>query len=70
VLRAVARKRLTAGQGELDLGLDNAGSAGRDGPLPIRSSRMGHLCDALTHAYRVPGFEQTTGGDDVFRRLA
>jgi hypothetical protein len=37
--------------------------------LPITSSRMGHLWDALTHAYQVPGFEQAAGGDDVFRHL-
>ena len=33
------------------------------GPLPITSSRMGHLCDALDHGYRVLGFEQATEGD-------
>jgi hypothetical protein len=30
---------------------------------------MGHLCDALTHAYDLLGFEQAAGGDDVFRHL-
>ena len=40
LLKAVARQRLAAGQGELDLGLA-AGAPG--GPLPITASRMGHL---------------------------
>src|SRR3954451_7045418 len=70
LLQAVARQRLTAGQGELDLAL--AGTAGRaraGGPLPITSSRMGHLWDALEHGYRVLGFERAAGGDEVFRDL-
>ena len=45
VLKAVARQRLAAGQGQLDLGLEPAGGGE---PLPITSSRMGHLWDALT----------------------
>jgi hypothetical protein len=69
VLKAVARQRMTAGQGELDLGLDAVGQAAPGGPLPITSSRMGHLCDALSHAYDVLGFGQATGGDEVFRQL-
>ena len=56
LLKAAARQRLAAGQGELDLGLDTGGGAG--GPLPITSSRMGCLLDALEHAYRVLGFDQ------------
>jgi hypothetical protein len=52
LLKAVARQRLAAGQGELDLGLA-AGAPG--GPLPITSSRMSHLWDALAHGYRVLG---------------
>ncbi len=39
------------------------------GPLPITSTRMGHLVDALEHAYRVLGFEDAAGGDEVFRQL-
>ena len=40
LLKAAARQKLTAGQGELDLGL--SGLAPRQGgPLPITSSRMG-----------------------------
>ena len=65
LLKAAARQRLAAGQGELDLGLD-AGAAG-GGPLPITASRMGCLLDALEHAYRVLGFDRAAGGDEVFR---
>jgi hypothetical protein len=70
VLKAAARQRLAAGQGELDLGLERP-EPGRVGgaPLPITSSRMGHLWDALTHAYQVLGFDRATGGDEVFRQL-
>jgi|SRR5579859_441626 len=50
LLKTVARQRLAAGQGELDLGLA-VGAAG--GPLPITSSRMGHLLDSLERAYRL-----------------
>jgi hypothetical protein len=30
---------------------------------------MGHLLQALEDAYRVLGFEDTAGGDEVFRHL-
>jgi hypothetical protein len=63
LLKAAARQRLAAGQGELDLSLET-GAPG--GPLPITSSRMGHLLDALAHAYRVLGLEEAAGGDEVF----
>ena len=66
LLKAAARQRLAAGQGEFDLGLDTAGPGG---PLPITASRMGHLLDALAHAYRVLGFEGAAGEDAVFRDL-
>ena len=66
LLKAAARQRLAAGQGELDLGLD-AGAAG--GPLPITASRMDCLLDALDHAYRMLGFDRAAGGDEVFRDL-
>jgi hypothetical protein len=68
VLKAAARQRLADGQAELDLGLQPAEPTG-SGPLPITSSRMGHLWDALAHIYRVLGFEQAAGGDEVFRLL-
>ena len=67
VLKAVARQRIAGGQGELDLGLGASGAGG--GPLPITASRMGHLLEALTHAYRVLGFDDAAGGDEVFRQL-
>lgn len=67
LLKAAARQKLRAGQGELDLGLRPAASG--SGPLPIMSSRMAHLLDALRHAYRVLGLEKAAGGDEVFRDL-
>jgi hypothetical protein len=70
VLKAAARQRLAAGQGELDLGLEPAEPTGRGGaPLPITSSRMGHLWDALVRGYEVLGLERAAGGDEVFRQL-
>jgi Transposase DDE domain len=72
LLKAAARQRMTAGQGVLDLGLEATGPARRGrggGPLPITSTRMGHLVDSLEHAYRVLGFEDAAGGGGVFRQL-
>ena len=72
LLKAVARQRLAAGQGELELGLERTEPARRGaggGPLPITSSRMGHLLDALAHVYRVLGFADAAGGDEVFFQL-
>jgi hypothetical protein len=66
LLKAVARQRLAAGQGELDLGLA-VGAPG--GPLPVTASRMGHLWDALACGYRVLGFDGAAGGDEVFAGL-
>jgi hypothetical protein len=65
-LKAAAQQRVAAGQLEFDLG---AGSPGLGGPLPITSSRMGHLIEALERGYRVLGFDNAVGGDDVFRQL-
>jgi hypothetical protein len=67
LLKTVARQRLAAGQGELDLGLDAPPEAG--GPLPITASRMGHLWDALSVAYDRLGFADAADGDEVFRQL-
>jgi len=71
LLKAAARQRVAAGQGELDLGLDAepAEAMGRGGPLAITSSRMGHLWDALASGYEVLGFDEATGSDEVFRAL-
>jgi hypothetical protein len=66
-LKAVARQRIAADQGELDLGLDMAPEAG--GPLPITASRMAHLWDALSSAYDALGFDTAAAGDEVFRGL-
>ena len=43
--------------------------AAAGGPLPITASRMGCLLDALAHAYGVLGFDQASGGDEVFAQL-
>jgi Transposase DDE domain len=67
VLRSVARQRLAAGQGELDLGLDDSAEVG--GPLQIASSRMGYLWDALSRGYEELGFADAAGGDEVFAQL-
>jgi hypothetical protein len=65
-LKAVAQQRIAAGQLELGLGLDGPGPTG---PLPITSSRMSHLVDALECGYRVLGFDGAAGRDEVFRDL-
>ena len=62
LLKAVARQRLAAGQGVLDLG---PGFGGGGGPLPITSSRMGHLLDALGRAYDVLGFGRAASRDET-----
>ena len=70
LLKAAARQRLAAGQDELDLGLAGSADQTMSGrPLPITSSRMGHLWDALEYGYRVLGFERAVSGDEVFRDL-
>jgi hypothetical protein len=67
LLKAVARQRLAAGQGVLDLGTGFGGGGG--GPLPITASRMGCLLGALSRAYEVLGLGRAAGGDEVFRDL-
>jgi Transposase DDE domain len=72
LLKAVARQRLAAGQGVLELGLEatdpgRKGSGG--GPLPIAASRMDCLLDALSRGYEVLGLAHAAGGDEVFRDL-
>jgi hypothetical protein len=68
LLKAVARQRLAAGQAELDLQLPGS-PANRGAALPITSSRMGHLLDALARGYDMLGFAAATGRDEVFRAL-
>ncbi|MEX5636862.1 IS1634 family transposase, partial [Parafrankia sp. FMc2] len=50
LLKAVARQRLAAGQGELDLRLPGS-PANSGAALPITSTRAGHLLDALARGY-------------------
>lgn len=68
-LKAAARQRIAAGQGELDLGLEASAVAAGSGPLRIVSSRMGYLWDGLSAAYDVLGFAEAADGDEVFRQL-
>jgi hypothetical protein len=65
-LKSAAGQRIAAGQLELDPGVE---AAGPSGPLPITSSRMGHLLDALERGYRALGLDEAAGNDDVFRHL-
>jgi hypothetical protein len=65
-LKAAAQQRIAAGQLEFDLGPDGPGPAG---PLPITSSKMSHLVDALERGYQLLGFDDATGADDVFWHL-
>ena len=66
LLKAVARQRLAAGQGELELRMPGSPASG-GAALPITSSRMGHLLDALARGYDVLGFGAATGRDEVFQ---
>ncbi len=65
-LKAAAAERLAAGQTELDLGISGHLEPGT---LPILSSQMTALCEALCLAYRVLGFEAAAKSDNVFRDL-
>ena len=72
LLKAVARQRLAAGQGVLDLGLEatepaREGAGG--GRLPITASRMGFLLDAREYARRMLGLGGAAGWDEVFADL-
>ncbi|KAE8762127.1 IS1634 family transposase [Georgenia thermotolerans] len=66
LLLAAARQRLAAGQGELDLGLEEPGTGG---PLPITATRMEHLIGAVRRIYADLGLEDAAGGDEVFWQL-
>ncbi len=65
-LKAAAAERLAAGQTELDLGISGTLEPGT---LPILSSQMSHLWEALCAAYRILRFDSATKGDNVFRDL-
>jgi hypothetical protein len=67
LLKAVARQRLAAGQGVLDLGPGFGSDGGA--PLPITASRMGMLLDALVRGYEVLGFGRAADSDAVFAGL-
>lgn len=68
-LKAVAQQRIHAGQQELDLGLDRTGAPARSGAaLPITSSAMQHLWDALAAGYRGLGFDSASGAIRCSRR--
>lgn len=69
VLKAAARQRIHAGQGELDLGLqapDPTAAGGR--PVPITASRSALLWDALVDVYEHLGLADVIG-DEVFFQL-
>jgi hypothetical protein len=65
-LSAAATQRVTAGQTEMDLGLTPAPGSGT---LPIVSSRMSHLLDALGTAYEQLWSTPETNNDSAFRDL-
>ena len=65
-LKAAADERVAGGQTVLDL---DVGTPVTVGPLPITSSQMTALWDALCGVYRFLGFESATQGDTVFRDL-
>ncbi|MGO4363477.1 IS1634 family transposase [Terrabacter sp. RAF57] len=74
LLKAVARQRLAAGQGVLDLQVQAPAAGGQaaalpPGTLPITSSRMGHLGDALAGVFERLGLNEAGGRDAVFRQL-
>src|SRR4051794_5373037 len=73
LLKAAARQRLAAGQGELDRGVAGRGGAGGrgvdGGPLPITSTGMALLWDALGQVFDLLGFDAAGEGDEVFRQL-
>jgi hypothetical protein len=68
LLKAVARQRLAAGQGELDLRLPDS-PANQGAALPITSTRAGHLLDALGRGYHALGFAAAAEQDEVFKAL-
>jgi hypothetical protein len=67
-LKAAAAQRLAAGQVGLEFDLGPAASVG-SATLPIESSRMSCLWDALCTAYEALGLDSAAKGDKVFRDL-
>lgn len=73
MLKASAYRRIAgADQDQLPLGTDDELGAGAVGPsgmgsgVTVASMRMGPLIEALTAVYRGLGFEEASGGDEVF----
>ena len=66
-LKAAAGQRLADGQGELDLGLDDAGAGG--GPLEIIGSQMRSSVGCVVPGLRGARLRSAAGGDEVFRDL-
>src|SRR5262249_9432824 len=64
--KAAAAQRLAVGQAQLDLGL---AARSESVPLPITCSKAAQMWDALCCAYDVLGFDEVTGGGEVFRQL-
>lgn len=71
LLRAKAQQIIEGEQQPLDLGLDltPVGTGSKMAPVPVTSERAGHLIDAITGAYNALGFDEATGGDQVFASL-
>jgi hypothetical protein len=67
IVQVVRPPAQAGGQGEPDSGLDAVTLAATGAaPLPITSSQMSHLWQALGTGYNVLGFERAVGGDDLF----
>jgi hypothetical protein len=66
----LGRQRLTAGRGELDIGLgepEAPGSGGGSCPSPRRGRDT--LCDPPSRACDTLGFEQAAGVDELFWQI-
>ena len=70
LLKAAAYRRIAgADQDQLPLGIDQGAagdSSGLGSGVTVASMRMGPLIEALTAIYRGLGFDEATGGDEVF----
>ncbi|WP_188503824.1 hypothetical protein [Nesterenkonia alkaliphila] len=71
LLKAAAYRKIAGeGQQQLDLGFDDEPTKGATGGsssgIKVDSMRMGPLIEALTAIYKGLGFEEATGGDEVF----
>lgn len=64
LLKAAAAQRVNAGQGVLDFGPGFGTAPGA--PLPVTSSTMRTLLDAIARAYAVIGLAKAVGPDETF----